>query len=93
MRRFRIENLPMELLDRLADYSKMDWWFDVTTYKRKTVSSRDLSDLFCGFLKENLDRFTDSEKLELYRLLVTTGKDSEYYNKELLKSLKGAENE
>lgn len=84
MKRYRIEKLPMALLDRLADYAKMDWWL-VETYK-KTVSSGQLADLSCAFLVENLERFTGEERLEIYRCFVLTGVIGDYETKELLKS-------
>lgn len=103
MKRIKIEKLPIQLLDRLAEYSKMDWWFEETYYKhreivydngiyinttKKTVTLSQLKDLFCGFTLGNLARFKNTEKVELYRCMVKLGLDDKYYTGALIESIR-----
>ena len=52
--------LPMLLLNRLAEYAKMDWWY-LEKYGKKTVTSEQMTDLFNAFMVENLQRFEQWE--------------------------------
>lgn len=103
MKRYKQDKLPMLLLDRLADYAKMDWWYEETHYRvkvygmckglyteesKKTVTGGQLTDLFNAFTVENLKKFELWEVLEIYRVMVITGDVTPYYNKELIKTIK-----
>lgn len=86
-KRFKTEELPLVLFDRLADCSKLYWWY-AETLGRKTIRKSQLDDLFCSFQKQNLVRFTPDERLVLYKWLVLSGNDSAWYRKELIESFK-----
>lgn len=90
MKRFKQSRLPMRLLDRLANYSKMDWWYE-ETYGKITVTKAQLSDLFNAFMVENLQRFEQWEVLEIYRIMVLTVGTTQFYDKELIKTIKRRE--
>lgn len=86
MKIYNQDKLPMLLLDRLAEYAKMDWWY-LETYSKKTVTVEQLTDLFNAFMVENLQRFEQWEVLEIYRIMVLTVGTTQFYDKELIKTI------
>lgn len=65
--RIRIPDDLWNLLSKLTDNARMDWFYD-EFIGRKTISKECLDDASCAFNASNLYNFNNGEVLRLYEL-------------------------
>ena len=81
--RFKVPDEFWNLLSKLADHAKMDWFY-MDNIKKATISRQDAQDLSCAFLSDNLSGFTDDQCLRMYEFFTEVeGKHSPYLAAEL----------
>lgn len=87
-KRFKVPDDLWNLLSKLADHAKMDWFY-VDNIHKATISRDDAEALGCAFIVENLWRFTDDECFRLYDFFTEVGGGhSEFLAAELAKRIR-----
>lgn len=81
--RFKVPDDLWNLLSRLADHAKIDWFY-LENIRKVTVSRSDVESLSSAFISENLWGFNDDECLQMYEFFTEVeGKHSPYLAAEL----------
>lgn len=87
-KRFKVTDDFWNLLSRLADHAKMDWFYPENIHKA-TISLEDAGALSCAFIVENLWKFTDDECFRMYDFFTEVdGKHSKFLAAELAKRIR-----
>ena len=63
--RFKVPDDLWNLLSKLADHAKMDWFY-TDNIRKATISREDAEAIECAFIVENLWKFTDDECFRMY---------------------------
>lgn len=87
-KRYKISDEDWNLLAKLTDAAKMDWFYP-EFYHRKTVSRQGLEDCTAAFMKENFHPFSTLQLLSLFELFARYGLVDNFMRRELAEYLAG----